>query len=117
MGVTPRVIAFDASAVGLVRASGVGNYASNLLAALTARGDGRRYEVLARPLLRMRNGTGILHTVSRIIPVRSIWMQYAVPRTLARLDPDLCHFTNYIAPTWGRCPLVVTFHDMGLFLH
>jgi glycosyltransferase involved in cell wall biosynthesis len=29
---------------------------------------------------------------------------------------DVCHFTNNVAPLWSPCPLVVTIHDMTLWL-
>jgi glycosyltransferase involved in cell wall biosynthesis len=112
----PKVIAFDTTPSAQRRHSGVSHYASNLLRALTTRGDGRRYEPLPGPLAG-RSPNGAVRIAARILPMRSLWMQLAVPRLLTRLQPDLCHFTNYVAPTWGRCPLVVTFHDMSLVLH
>lgn len=112
-----RHIAFDATPADLVPGSGVSQYATNLLAALIARQDGRRYTVLTNPAATVRAGTGMLRKASAIVPFRSLWMQFALPGILARLRPDLCHFTNFLAPVRGRCPFVVTFHDMGVFLH
>src|SRR5437588_5881259 len=31
-------------------------------------------------------------------PVRAAWMQTALPAALRAVRPDLCHFTNYLAP-------------------
>lgn len=48
--------------------------------------------------------------------VRAVWMQGVLPFILRRLRPDLCHFTNFLAPVWVDTPFVVTFHDMSLQL-
>jgi glycosyltransferase involved in cell wall biosynthesis len=44
-------------------------------------------------------------------------MQMALPRDLAAVQPDVCHFTNSLAPLRAPCPLVITLHDMSLFVH
>src|SRR5438045_2282741 len=31
-------------------------------------------------------------------PVRAAWMQTALPAALRAVRPELCHFTNYLAP-------------------
>jgi glycosyltransferase involved in cell wall biosynthesis len=49
-------------------------------------------------------------------PVRAVWMQAILPGTLRRVKPDLCHFTNYLAPLQTPCPYVVTMYDMSVFL-
>ncbi len=33
------------------------------------------------------------------------------------LQPDVCHFTNSLAPLHAPCPIVITLHDMSLFVH
>jgi glycosyltransferase involved in cell wall biosynthesis len=44
-------------------------------------------------------------------------MQFVLPGTLARLRPDLCHFTNSIAPLRLERPYVLSLYDLSLFLH
>jgi glycosyltransferase involved in cell wall biosynthesis len=47
---------------------------------------------------------------------KTIWMQTVLPRQLARLGADVCHFTNSVAPLAAACPMVVTIHDMTVWL-
>ena len=46
---------------------------------------------------------------------RSLWMHVLAPLELARLRPDLTHWTNYNAPAVGGGPFVVSFHDMAMW--
>ena len=111
------LIGFDATPLETPRRSGVGNYTAQLLSALTARNDDRRYALLASRTL---NGHTLPNTLCRIgptFPNRSVWMQWVLPHVLDRLQPQLCHFTNSIAPLKAPCPIVLTLHDMSLFLH
>ena len=39
-----------------------------------------------------------------------------LPRVLARIRPDLCHYTNFLGPFFSNVPYVVTVHDMTLQL-
>ena len=43
-------------------------------------------------------------------------MQAVLPGTLRRVQPDICHFPNYLAPLASGCPYVVTIHDMTLYI-
>jgi len=113
----PGLIGFDATPMEVRQRAGVSQYAARLLAALVARGDGRRYALLAGRPLNGRIPPGSLGQIGRRLPNRTLWMQFVLPRTLARLRPELCHFTNSIAPLAGPCPYVVTLHDMSLFLY
>ncbi|MCI0364300.1 MAG: glycosyltransferase family 4 protein, partial [Phycisphaerales bacterium] len=47
---------------------------------------------------------------------RTLWMQGVLPAHLARLKPDIAHFTNSTAPLIAPCPVVITIHDMTLWL-
>ncbi len=51
------------------------------------------------------------------LPVRSVWMQLGLPRSLARTQPDLCHFPNYLAPIVSRTdiPFIATMYDMSVY--
>jgi hypothetical protein len=35
---------------------------------------------------------------------------------LRQVRPDLCHFTNYLAPVQCPCPSIVTIYDMTVFI-
>ena len=113
----PGLVGFDATPLEMQHGSGVSHYAARLLAALVARGDERRYALLAGRPLNGQFPYGTLGQVGAQLPNRTLWMQFVLPRTLARLKPELCHFTNSIAPLAAPCPFVVTLHDMSLFLY
>lgn len=111
------LIGFDATPLEVKNRSGVSHYVAQLLAALVARHDGRRYALLASQSLNGYFPAGTLGQVGLKFPVRSLWMQLVLPAIVARLSPDICHFTNYIAPLVGSRPFVVTLYDMALFKH
>jgi glycosyltransferase involved in cell wall biosynthesis len=52
----------------------------------------------------------------RVFLNKTTWMQAALPVHIARLKLDLCHFTNFVAPLLSPCPMVITIHDMTLWL-
>ncbi|HEX8967606.1 MAG TPA: glycosyltransferase family 1 protein [Chloroflexota bacterium] len=83
--------------------SGIGTYAANLL------------EHLVR-----RNGDVILplspQTGGRLRLNKTVWMQTVLPWALAGDRVDVCHFTNNVAPMYVPCPVVMTIHDMTLWL-
>lgn len=113
----PGLVGFDATPLEVRQRAGVSQYAAQLLAALVARGDGRRYALLGSRTLNGHIPPGSLGQIGRLLPNRTLWMQLVLPRTLAILRPELCHFTNSIAPLAAPCPFVVTLHDMSLFLY
>ena len=100
--------------------TGVGYYSSRLLDRLTrVGGDTNPIDELLvlsnrpiafGPLPRARQVT------SGYFPLRAPWMQGVLPFILREMSPDLCHFTNYLAPLALDRPFVVTFHDMTLQL-
>lgn len=112
-----QLIGFDATPLQITRHSGVGNYTAQLLAALIDRADARQYVLLANRTLNGEMPRGTLGQVGRRFPNRSAWMQFALPRDLAVVRPDVCHFTNSLAPLHTPCPMVITLHDMSLFVH
>ena len=112
-----QLIGYDVTPLQIALHSGVGNYTSELLAALIERGDERRYALLANRTLNGSTPRGTLGQIGGRFPNRSAWMQFMLPRDLAALHPDVCHFTNSIAPLTAPCPIVITLHDMSLFVH
>lgn len=53
-----------------------------------------------------------MHILTLRCPSYPLWEQWALPRAVARVKPDLLHCTSNTAPVWGRTPLVVTLHDI-----
>jgi glycosyltransferase involved in cell wall biosynthesis len=47
---------------------------------------------------------------------KTLWLQTVVPWQVARLGVDICHFTNQVGPLWIPCPMILTIHDMSLWL-
>lgn len=111
------LIGYEASALQGCK-SGVGYYAENLLAGMMEVAPQHDYLLFSNrqinspwaslPRERIYNG--------RYFPVRLAWMQGVLPGTLRQVQPDLCHFPNYLAPIATSCPYVVTIHDMTLFI-
>jgi glycosyltransferase involved in cell wall biosynthesis len=110
------VIGFDATPLEEHERTGVGRYVEQLLTALLARADGRRYHLLASRRLPDPPPTGAVRPVGRRLPNRWLWMQAMLPATLRRLRPRLCHFTNGMAPLSCPVPYVLSIYDMSLFM-
>ena len=53
-----------------------------------------------------------MHIETLRCPTYPLWEQWALPRAVARVKPDLLHCTSNTAPVWGRTPLVLTLHDI-----
>ena len=53
-----------------------------------------------------------VHIITLRCPSYPLWEQWALPRAVARVKPDLLHCTSNTAPVWGSTPLVVTLHDI-----
>jgi glycosyltransferase involved in cell wall biosynthesis len=111
-----RVLGFDATPLESALPTGVGQYAARLLSGLADERYGWRPVLLAQhpPSQRMPR----LELAPRVIPIpwRYLWIQLALPLALRRLRPDLCHFTNSIAPLSVPCPYVLTIHDASLHI-
>jgi glycosyltransferase involved in cell wall biosynthesis len=112
------IVGYDATTV-TGQLSGVGYYTKHLLASL-ANGAGSgvvdRLVVLSNREVSLEPGPRVSLYEGQRFPVRSVWMQLVLPRILKRLRPDVVHYTNYLAPVWGRVPYVVSVHDMSVEL-
>jgi glycosyltransferase involved in cell wall biosynthesis len=100
------------------RRTGVGQFIARWLSALLAQGEHEYLLFSDRPLTE-RFGHA---PEGRVVPAHShagrwVWMQTTLPRALARTGPDICHFTNAIAPLHPRRPFVLTVHDVSALLH
>ncbi len=112
------VVAVDATTVDS-HMSGVGYYTYRLLqglgAAAEAGSPARVVAVSNRPVAAPLGDRVHLEVRPRF-PVRSAWMQLALPFVLRDVRPDVVHFTNYLAPVLCPAPYVVSVHDMTLAL-
>ena len=117
------LIGIDATAALDGRRTGVGNYVAQLLSGLQALGNtGADLDLLLFANHDAGPGTAPFATLPRPydrdrLPVRSLWMQLGLPRSIAHMRPDLCHFPNHLAPVLRRLdsPFVVTIHDMAVY--
>lgn len=109
-------IAFD-STVLHGKKSGIGYYCAELLNALLAIDDSDEFFVFShkRETLRFSEPNERLqYSDSRFFPIRAFYLHALLPKILDEVQPDLCHYTNFLAPISEERPYVVTIHDMGL---
>src|SRR5687767_2199052 len=109
-------VAFDATVLH-GRKSGVGYYCEHLLEGMVRQKRDAEFFVFShRPLnLDLANVNGnVQYSEDRHFPIRAIYLHALLPGLLDRIRPDLCHYTNFLAPITERRPYVVTIHDMGL---
>jgi glycosyltransferase involved in cell wall biosynthesis len=109
-------IAFDGTVLH-GRKSGVGYYCEELLKAMLAMNHEDQFFVFShQPVqfdLAAANGN-LKFTNGLRFPIRAFYLHALLPRILGRMQPDLCHYTNFLAPVAEARPYVVTIHDMGL---
>ena len=111
------LIGFEASALQGCK-SGVGYYAQNLLSGMMDVAPQHDYVLFSNR--DMSAGWQQIRS-ERLYDrgyfrMRAAWMQAVLPGTLRRVQPDICHFPNYLAPLASGCPYVVTIHDMTLYI-
>jgi len=111
------LIGFEASALQGCK-SGVGYYAENLLRGMLSIAPEHDYVLLSNRDMRASWTPVSRETIhgGRFFPVRAAWMQAVLPGILRSIEPDICHFPNYLAPLACGRPYVVTIHDMTLFI-
>jgi glycosyltransferase involved in cell wall biosynthesis len=109
-------IAFDGTVLH-GRKSGVGYYCEELLAAMLQINHGDEFLVFSHQRLNTNfaSANGNLKFSHSIrMPIRALYLHAVLPTILNREKPDLCHYTNFLAPIVDDRPYVVTIHDMGL---
>jgi glycosyltransferase involved in cell wall biosynthesis len=109
-------IAFDGTVLH-GRKSGVGYYCEELLNAMLEMNHDDQFFVFShqRLDLKFRSSNGNLNfSNSMFFPVRAVYLHALLPKILNEANPDLCHYTNFLAPIAEDRPYVVTIHDMGL---
>jgi glycosyltransferase involved in cell wall biosynthesis len=99
--------------------TGVGNYSAQLLAALLEQEPTWDFLLYSnQPLAALESelyrGVRVQGYLRRS---RWLWMQLRLPWLLGRTRPDLCHFTNSLAPLRHDRPYALTIHDASLFLY
>lgn len=53
-----------------------------------------------------------MHIVTLRCPTYPLWEQWALPRAVSKVRPDLLHCTSNTAPVHTSAPLVLTLHDI-----
>ena len=53
-----------------------------------------------------------MHIVEINCPTYPLWEQFALPRAVAKIKPDLLHCTSNTAPLFCKVPLILTLHDV-----
>src|ERR1051326_5683774 len=109
-------IAFDGTVLH-GRKSGVGYYCEELLKAMLAANHEDEFYVFSHRQLKVdfpsSNGN-LKVTNSLSFPIRALYLHLLLPKVLERIRPDICHYTNFLAPIFENRAYVVTIHDMGL---
>lgn len=130
------LVGFEASALQGQK-SGVGYYTENMIANVIATSPQDKFVLFSSRDLRRGNesyapasrqsdecstASDILSRATnmqystRHLPVRALWMQTALRGAIRSARPDVCHFTNYLAPLNCPYPYVVTIYDMSVFI-
>ena len=107
----------------LERETGVGNYAFNLVRALTrlpeARGSLRLYLLHGREVLRPHlDGASLVGPEWNLAgsAARIAWEQLGLPRFARRDGVDVLHYVDHALPLLGRpCPVIITVHDLAFY--
>ncbi len=109
-------IAFDGTVLHEPK-SGVGYYCEELLKAMLAIAGEHRFFVFSHLPVQLdfpARKENLSYTNSVQFPVRAVYLHAFLPRILDKVQPDVCHYTNFLAPVSEERPYVVTIHDMGL---
>jgi glycosyltransferase involved in cell wall biosynthesis len=104
--------------------TGVGHYTFELAHALASIAPKEEFELVVPSFAssklqipRTRTMPGNLQTAqARVRFGGRGWWAFGLPRYCKRASLDLFHGTNFTVPLWGRCPSVVTIHDLSLLL-
>lgn len=111
-------IGIDATPL-LGQRSGIGHYTARLLAAQLRTEPERDFLLYSnRPLENLEPELKQATRVPGYLPrSRWLWMQLMLPRLIQQTRPDLCHFTNALAPLLINKPYVLSIYDATLFLY
>ena len=102
------------------RSAGINWYLQNLLHHLPQADASMTYTVFAGER-RYAGVPGIELRFTRLPthrpPVRILWEQAIQPWAMRRAAVDLIHAPAFVGPAVGRCPFVVTVHDLSFLLY
>lgn len=75
--------------------------------------DGNEYYIFVAPGEdRCIHNTKKMHIVELSCPTYPLWEQYALPKAVKNISPDLLHCTSNTAPLYCSTPLILTLHDI-----
>lgn len=115
-------ISLDAIPLAAPR-TGVGHYTFELARHLALIAPADEFELISpfpfTPLAeREQDSPANLHIVqAKVNSLQRRWFAVGLPLYLKQRASNLFHGTNYEVPLWGKCPSVLTIHDLSLFLH
>ena len=109
-------VSVDGTAIP-AEARGAGRYVLDLVDALARRRDVEVTVLARRQDVTRWRGERVIGAAPARRPLRLLWEQAALPRTLRGLDVDVHHAPHYTMPERARLPRVVTVHDLTFFDH
>ena len=93
-------IAFDATVLH-GRKSGIGYYCAELLNAMLAINHTDQFFVFSHKRAPLEPGSAngnVQVSNSSFFPIRAFYLHFLLPKILDEVQPDLCHYTNFLAP-------------------
>jgi glycosyltransferase involved in cell wall biosynthesis len=110
--------------------TGVGHYTMELARSLALVSPGDQLEIISPvPFLHTEDSDGVSAEAEETLPPNLLtrhvktnaldryWWIIGLPRYIKQRSFSLFHGTNYDIPLWGRCPTVLTIHDLSLLIH
>ena len=101
--------------------TGVGNYTLELALKLASPGEDEIFVVSPRAFI---SSIASLHKPSNlrfiqdtVNPVTRYWWSLGLPRYIRKNEIEVFHGTNFEVPLRGKCPTVITIHDLSMVLH
>lgn len=91
--------------------TGIGRYAQNLVQNLPKDGSVRIVLIAGKDCAAQARETGYKVYVAKHHPY-SLMAQIEMPILLARIKPDLVHFTHFFVPVFWSGKYIVTIHDL-----
>jgi glycosyltransferase involved in cell wall biosynthesis len=111
-------IGIDISCLATAK-TGVGLYTYHLIQAFLANDPSNRYYLFAAQPVELPDAVSTAATVisaSHSKITTPFWEQVQLPRLLTQTKIDVFHTPNYVAPIFSSIPVVITVHDLSVFL-
>src|SRR5581483_9512239 len=103
-------IAFD-STVLHGKKSGIGYYCAELLNAMLDLDQANQFFVFSHKSDALPGAPGcenVQRANSKFFPIRALYLHALLPKIRDEVQPDLCHYKNFLAPISEERPYVVT---------